>query len=397
MANVVYVVGFFQKAVLQTLVFYSNTDPNTLRRWGSLRTASTGRRPSSNSLASQLYHSSSFGRGDSNQNGRMHPISDSDLYSMSDISLEDDVLDLSHKVQILQKQVSALAENQTGSDDRYTKAKQENAALATRLQLLEEQIRDVEIRGEEKLEAEKKKAKDIIARIEREKHLELENFTIRCEQKESELKQIRDELTRCQQNLERERMERRRIEQQLIECETNLQTMQSQYDHSEQELKKERGAHDQILKEVGREMESLRLQYDELTKRNRDILSNPNQYNIGNGFASSEQPSRMIELEAELKRLKQENAELRESQEELQMTVLNRGFEEGCQLLNGISDTKQFGTSLAAEFEALGQDDIKRLLREQQDVNGQLRSYIDGILLNIVENYPQLLEVKRKP
>ncbi|RZF35890.1 hypothetical protein LSTR_LSTR013171 [Laodelphax striatellus] len=95
---------------------------------------------------------------------------------------------------------------------------------------------------------------------------------------------------------------------------------------------------------------------------------------------------------------------LQEAHEELQALVITKSVEEGRNLL-----TNAGPNSLAAElqFEAMSQDDlgerahddhkIRTALKEAQEVNAQLRSYIDGILLLIVDNCPRLLEIKTPP
>ena len=119
---------------------------------------------------------------------------------------------------------------------------------------------------------------------------------------------------------------------------------------------------------------------------------------------------------------------LREANEELQATLLTNGLEEGRRLLS----QSGLETSLASEFQEMTNDEVNHVslyllsphpllplflshfffllilhdlpyflqvyeaLKDQQEVNSRLRAYIDGILLNIVENHPQLLEVKNK-
>jgi len=140
----------------------------------------------------------------------------------------------------------------------------------------------------------------------------------------------------------------------------------------------------QLTSELTKEVDSLR----------KTINCNSELSRAGSAGSTSDSTrqssSRIAELEHEIKDLKQQNNSLRESNDELQAQLFSRGLEEGRTLLNEhLSDN-----SLAAEFEVMSQDDIRIALREQQDVNASLRSYIEGILLTIVENQPSLLEVK---
>uniref|UniRef100_A0A0K2T385 FIP-RBD domain-containing protein n=1 Tax=Lepeophtheirus salmonis TaxID=72036 RepID=A0A0K2T385_LEPSM len=369
------------------------------RRWGSLRYPN--KRVSSNAYASALYNnnvgSSPSGRSSNGDDGDMQ----------SDISLEEDVNDLNQKVQMLQEQVGVLVESQATTDDKYTKVKQDNSSLTTRIHMLEEHIRDLEIKSEERIEDEQKRNKELIVRLEREKTLEIENYTIRLQTLERENSHLQEENSGLRTQVDHLKLEGHNKEELLQEIQTSHTFLQKQYTELEENLRKKQDSfsdknleNSRLIEELYKETETLK---DSLNDRKNDGF-------IGCGSADSDDDvfgnlaSRISEMENEIRSLRDKNGSLQETNEELQAQMLNRGLEEGKILLNGPSDD-----SLAAEFEAMNENEeeegqtigaseykkIRNALKEQQEVNTSLRRYIDGILMNIMEKYPELLEVRK--
>nr|CAD7400907.1 unnamed protein product [Timema poppensis] len=309
----------------------------------------------------------------------------------SDVSLEEDVLDLNHKVQMLQQQVSCLADNQTNTDDRYTRAKQDSAALQARVHMLEEQLREAELRAEERLEEEQRRNRELMVRVEREKQLQIENCNIRLQTLELEGASMRDETSRLRSQVERLRYEKAMVEEKLEEAEIKIASFQVENKELRElerrireDTSRDRKADVQLVEEMSRELEQLKAERGAGTSDDLNLTS------------------RIRELQSQIDSLRHQNKSLQEANEELQAQMLTRSVEEGRNLLTGVNASH----SLAAEFEAMSQSELRdaqdevalekmrTALKEQQEVNSQLRCYIDGILLNIVDNYPQLLEVK---
>ena len=96
-------------------------------------------------------------------------------------------MELSTKVRQLQDQVSCLSENQAANDERYSRVKADNVTLTAKIHILEENIREIEMRGEERLGEEQRRNRELIQRMEREKQLEIENYTIRLQVRRSAL------------------------------------------------------------------------------------------------------------------------------------------------------------------------------------------------------------------
>ncbi|XP_060832449.1 rab11 family-interacting protein 4A isoform X1 [Bombus pascuorum] len=355
--------------------------PNsTIGRHSWLRTSlrrtppcSGRKRLSSNALASQLYRSGSF--NSSGRGSNCDPADD--MYS--DVSLEDDVIDLNHRVQMIQEQMHALVDTQSVGEERYARAKQENAMLQARILMLEEAAKDAETRAEERLQAEQRRHREWASRLERERQLQLENYAIKLQAIELEGTNLRDEIGRLREQLEKVKGEKSRLENDLEEARREIDTVR---ESERQAISRANETHYQL--------EAIR---EELSMKVED-------------------QQKIEELVQEVAQLQARNKSLEESRDELQAAAALQAGRE-LLMLNPCNNSTEKGPSLAVELLAgMNQDqmddqlpedngglcsisEVKQALKEQQEVNTQLRAYIDGILLNIVENYPQLLEVKQ--
>ncbi|XP_055856893.1 rab11 family-interacting protein 4B isoform X5 [Episyrphus balteatus] len=341
----------------------SNPDSFSNRRWGSMR--HSGRRKlGSNALASHLYRSSSF-----NSSGRSSNCDTTeDMYS--DVSLED-VQDLSHKLELLQRQVTDLADTQT---DRTTRTKTEYAVLQTRYHMLEEQFRESELRAEERLAEEQKRHRELLARHEREAALQNENCQIKIRTIEIEANALREEAQRLRVLCDKQASDLHNTEEKLELARDSIVSLQQDLSNAnllERKYEQEKKASEDLMVEMSRELERLR------SESGRPAMP-----------STSPEALRLEELHQELDELRIQNKSLEEQNEELQAAVLTRGVEEGRHLLNGTLN------SLAQELEEMSQTQLQQAFQEKEDENTRLKHYIDTILLNIVENYPQLLEVK---
>lgn len=286
---------------------------------------------------------------------------------------------LTEQVQMIQEQMHALVDTQSVGEERYTRAKQENATLQARILILEEAVKDAEARADERLQAEQRRHREWANRFDRERQLQLENCNIKLQTIEIESSTLRTEIVRLREQLDKMKSDKSRLESELEE---SMMETKIARENERQAITRASEAHHQL--EAAREELALRV----------------------------EDQQRIEELLQEVAQLRTHNKSLEESRDELQAAA---ALQAGRELLtlNPCNSNAEKGPSLAVELLAgINQDqmdgqipgdyrdlcsisEMKQALKEQQEVNTQLRAYIEGILLNIVENYPQLLEVKQ--
>ncbi|XP_066498629.1 rab11 family-interacting protein 4A [Hoplias malabaricus] len=343
-------------------------------RLKNLKANSPNRKISSTAFGRQLFHHSNF----SSSQG-----STEDLFRDSIDSCD---IDITEKVSYLEKKVSELENDSLANGDVKSKLKQENTQLVHRVHELEEQIKDQETRAEQSLEEELKRHREIYNKMERDKSTEIELLSNRVQQLEEENAEMKVNVCRLKSQTEKLDQEKQRMTDKLEDTSLRLKDEMDLYRkmmdklwQNRHEFQKEREAMQELIEDLRRELEHLQLFKLETEHPGRG--RNTSEFNA---------KTREIELEHEVKRLRQENHKLRDQNDDLNGQILSLSLYEAKNLF--ACHTK--AQSLAAEIDNASRDELVEALKEQEEINYRLRQYMDKIILAILDHNPSILEIK---
>ncbi|XP_045840903.1 rab11 family-interacting protein 4 isoform X2 [Meles meles] len=347
-------------------------------RLKNLKANSPNRKISSTAFGRQLMHSSNFSSSDG---------STEDLFRDSIDSCDNDITE---KVSFLEKKVTELENDSLTNGDLKSKLKQENTQLVHRVHELEEMVKDQETMAEQALEEEARRHREAYSKLEREKSTEIELLNTRVQQLEEESAELRTTVTRLKAQTEKLDEERQRMSDRLedtslrLKDETDLyKRMMDKLRQNRLEFQKEREATQELIEDLRKELEHLQMYKLDCERPGRGRSSS-------SGLGEFSARAREVELEHEVKRLKQENHKLRDQNDDLNGQILSLSLYEAKNLFA----TQTKAQSLAAEIDTASRDELMEALKEQEEINFRLRQYMDKIILAILDHNPSILEIK---
>eukprot|EP00092_Neocalanus_flemingeri_P069275 GFUD01084849.1.p1 GENE.GFUD01084849.1~~GFUD01084849.1.p1 ORF type:complete len:258 (+),score=113.32 GFUD01084849.1:51-824(+) len=257
--------------------------------------------------------------------------------------------------------------------------------------MLNRQLSEVEERSRERLREEKKKHKEVLKRVERERRIETDNFEMRIECMVQETDNIEQQIVDLQIQLDKVKEEKLEVDKKLLEAKQELEREQQVLVMLQQEREKEieiskeeRLKNNKVINQLELKIKMLKLKRSESGADSGGHIQDQEEEVV-------ELVSRVVEMEGEIKRLMEENKCFVETQKEVEAKLQHKRFKEGHQLLCSEACQK----TLADELGEMSENELRKSLVAQQSANLHLRCYIDTVLISIMERHPQMLEITK--
>ncbi|XP_064384996.1 rab11 family-interacting protein 3-like [Halichondria panicea] len=300
-------------------------------------------------------------------------VAESPSQSSTPAELADqEVSKLSDQLSDLTSRLEDLQEDHRDSEGLRSRLKRENVDLKTRLEEYESQLRDTEENNEKMLNDSQNLLNSSLVKVRHESEQKVLDLQYQLEVSKEQTQKMKDaEFTlKAQLSFVQEELSSR--EDELSETDDGRRRVEEELRRTREQLRTER--------------EAWSLEGDVLRQEVHERDCQVQQLQCECEEAQKERDSQSItasDMGREIDTLKKELELAHTKNEEMQARFL----QEGKELLARNKD------SLAAEMDNASKDEILKALQDSEERNLRLKRYIDGLLSNIIEKYPELLEI----
>uniref|UniRef100_A0A3B3DHW4 RAB11 family interacting protein 4 (class II) a n=1 Tax=Oryzias melastigma TaxID=30732 RepID=A0A3B3DHW4_ORYME len=308
-------------------------------RLKNLKASSPNRKISSTAFGRQLFQANHSVFGSSQGSSTEDLFADS--YDPCD-------LDITEKVGFLEKKVTELESDSLANSDLKSKLKQENTHLVHRVHELEEQVKDTETKASDGLKEEMKSHREAFSKMERDRNTEIDLLFNRVQQLEDENGEMTLNVCRLKSQTEKLDQEKQKISDKLEDTSLRLKDELDLYRkimdkvwQNRHEFQKEKESMQELVDDLRRELDYLQIFKSE--------MEHP-----GKGKGLSEFNAKTMEMEHEVRRLKQENFKLHDQNDDLNAQILSLSLYEAKNLFS--CNTK--AQCLAAEIDNASRDEV---------------------------------------
>uniref|UniRef100_UPI00358FDCAE rab11 family-interacting protein 4B-like isoform X1 n=2 Tax=Myxine glutinosa TaxID=7769 RepID=UPI00358FDCAE len=296
---------------------------------------------------------------------------------------------LTERINVLENRMLHLEQKTTAAADVQTKLQRDNAQLIQRIHELEEEVCEHCAQTEKRQMERDKNFNGNLSHLKEQKTAQESILNRRLQQQLDENAAFSATIIQLKTLTQRLEKEKESLSDQLeqtegrLQEETSLQTTLSEHTRRENmSFQREHVATKELIDELRREVNILHTRLAQ--ERKRLHYSRARAKSV-----ESHRGSRGTDLEQEVRRLQQESNILRDQNEELKSHLVALNLR-GAKNLFG-APTKLQSVSLDP---SASREQVLEALQEIEEINWQLRQYMDRIILGIMVNNPSILEIK---
>jgi len=302
-------------------------------------------------------------------------------------TVESDLDDLSDQMNEMTRRMVRIEEERQAKAEHTEQVKIENTELRLRVNELEAHLHDLQLKYEETKSNERKRAKDKIDKIEREKSLQLEMAQNQFAQAEKESERLRAENDKYRSKSEKYKKQLETANEKLEENQNRICDQVEKFQALIEKTTNERENMTQQLSEANQMRSELQIHVQQQDQAYKELTAKYKEMKRSASDAMNLVKKQETNGNTELDELRNENDKLAQQVEDLNLQLLQQHIEKSKDFQKNPEEE-----SLASEIGMLEIDEITMKYAQLKMERQQLQEYVDTLLANILERDPGLLE-----